>query len=60
MIRSFWLYHLNNTETTLTQLQNLLRTTESGMKKNQTHTSTNAPVLAIGKTKGKKRKGAPK
>ena len=49
-------YHLNNTETTLTELHNLLQTAESGMKKNHAPTATNAPVLAIGCGKGNKRK----
>ena len=40
-------YHLNNLESTLAQLHNLLRTAESGMKKNQIITSTNALFLSI-------------
>ena len=55
-------YNLNNTETTLAQLHNLLHTAKSRMKgKNQALTTiASAPVLAIGKSKGKKRKAAPK
>ena len=54
-------YHLNNTEQTLSQLHNLLQTTEAGMKgKSIPSTPASAPVLAIGQGKGKKRKGPPK
>ena len=48
-------YHLNNTETTLTQLHNLLQTAESGMKKNHVPSVTSAPDLAISQNKVKKR-----
>ncbi|KAI3511597.1 hypothetical protein L1887_18752 [Cichorium endivia] len=52
-------YHLNNSETTLAQLHNLIQTAEAGMKgKGLASTSASAPVLAIGHGKGKKRKEA--
>ena len=51
-------YHLNNQETKLAQLQNLLQTTKIGMKgKIVASTLAAAPVLAIGQGKWKKRKG---
>ena len=55
-------YHLNKTETTLALLHNLLHTVDSGMKgKNQAPTTTtSAPILDIGKSKGKKRNASPK
>jgi hypothetical protein len=54
-------YHLNNSETTLSQLHNLLRTAETGMKgKSDAPAPANTTVLAIGQGKGKKRKGPPK
>ena len=49
-------YHLNNTEMITNQLCNLLKTTESGLKKYQAPTAINALVLAIGSGKVKKRK----
>lgn len=49
-------HHLNNTETTLTQLYNLLQTVKSGIKKNHAPTAINAHFLAIGSGKMKKRK----
>ncbi|XP_023765203.1 uncharacterized protein LOC111913730 [Lactuca sativa] len=49
-------YHLNNKETTLIELHNLLQTTEPGMKKNYVSTTSNAHVLVIGSGKGKKNK----
>lgn len=49
-------YHLNNMETTLTQLHNLFQTDVSGTKKNHAPSATSAPVLAIGSGKGQKRK----
>ncbi|XP_023758608.1 uncharacterized protein LOC111907046 [Lactuca sativa] len=55
-------YHLNKEETTLSQLQILLRTAESGMKgKGIASTPTAAaPVMEIGQGKGKKRKAPSK
>lgn len=54
-------YHMNNNETTLSQLHNLLRTAEAGMKrKSISSTPATTLVLAIGQGKGKKRKGPPK
>ena len=52
-------YNLKSIETTLAQFHNILRATKSGMKKNQTYTSTNALVLALGKTKVRKGKLVP-
>lgn len=55
-------YHLNKEEATLSQLQSLMRTAKSGMK-GKSFASTpaaTAPLLAIGKGKGKKRKAPPK
>lgn len=49
-------YHMNNNETTLSQLHNLLRTAEVGMKGKSIPSTPAAPVLAIGQGKGKKRK----
>ena len=54
-------YHLNNSETTLVELHNLLQTAEVGMKgKSIPSTHSSAPVVAIGQGKGKKRKVPPK
>ncbi|XP_023764585.1 uncharacterized protein LOC111913088 [Lactuca sativa] len=55
-------YHINKDEVTLSKLQGLLRTTETGFKgKAVTSTPTVvAPVLAIGQGKGKKRKAPSK
>ena len=54
------IYQLNNNKTTLSQLHNLPRTTEAGMKgKGIASTPIDSPVLAIGQGKGKKRKGPP-
>ena len=53
-------YHLNNIETTLAQLHNLLQIDESGMKGKNSATSTNYPALVIGQGKGSKGKAAPK
>ena len=53
-------YHMNKEEVTLSKLQGLLRTAESGLKGKSavtsTPTTTTALVLAIGQGKGKKRK----
>ena len=50
-------YHMNKEEVTLSKLQGLLRTTESGLKGKSVVTTPNtAPVLTIGQGKGKKRK----
>ena len=51
-------YHLNNMETALTELHNLLQTIESWMKKNHASNATNAPVLSIVYGKWKKRKAS--
>ena len=54
-------YHLNNPETTLAQLHNLLRTDKAGRKgKSVTSTPAASPFLAIDQGKEKKRKGPPK
>ncbi|CAH1414927.1 unnamed protein product [Lactuca virosa] len=51
-------YHMNKEEVTLSKLQGLLKTAESGLKSKSvaTPTPTTTPVLAIGQGKGKKRK----
>ncbi|CAH1421238.1 unnamed protein product [Lactuca virosa] len=52
-------YHMNKEEVTLSKLQGLLKTAESGLKGKSvvtTPTPTATPVLAIGQGKGKKRK----
>ncbi|CAH1435647.1 unnamed protein product [Lactuca virosa] len=52
-------YHMNKEEVTLSELQGLLKTAESGLKGKSvvtTPTPTATPVLAIGQGKGKKRK----
>ena len=54
-------YHMNKEEVTLSKLQGLLKTTETGLKgksavTSTTPTPTSTPVLAIGQGKGKKRK----
>ncbi|XP_023763647.1 uncharacterized protein LOC111912145 [Lactuca sativa] len=54
-------YHLNNSEITLAQLHNLLQTVEARMKRKCiASTPASAPILAIGKGKGKKRIDPPK
>nr|KAJ0212110.1 hypothetical protein LSAT_V11C400165970 [Lactuca sativa] len=56
-------YHMNKEEVTLSKLQGLLKTTESGLKGKlvvTTPTSTAGLVLAIGQGKGKKRKSPSK
>ncbi|XP_052625083.1 uncharacterized protein LOC128132568 [Lactuca sativa] len=52
-------YHMNKDEVTLSKLQELLRTIETGLKGKAvaSNPTTAAPVLAIGQGKGKKRKG---
>ncbi|KAI3700115.1 hypothetical protein L2E82_44732 [Cichorium intybus] len=50
---------LNNNQTTLAELHRMLRTTENGIK-GKNVPSLSQPVLAIGSSKGKKRKGPPK
>ena len=40
-------YHLNNTETTLIELDNLLQTIEEGTKKFHSNSSKTVPVMAI-------------
>ena len=54
-------YHMNKEEVTLSKLQGLLKTAETGLKgkavvTSTTPTPTSTPVLAIGQGKGKKRK----
>ena len=58
-------YQMNKEEVTLSKLQGLLKTAESGLKGNSvvttpTPTPTAANVLAIGHDKGKKRKNPSK
>lgn len=48
-------YHLNNTETMLIALQNLLQKDEAWMK-SHSNSSASTPVMAIQKSKGKKSK----
>ncbi|KAI3700994.1 hypothetical protein L2E82_45635 [Cichorium intybus] len=50
-------YHLNNTQTTLDELHNMLQTAEDALK-GKGVPSANSPVMAIGR--GKKRKAPPK
>lgn len=52
-------YHLNNTQTSLAELHNMLQIAEDGLK-GKGVPLINTPVLAIGQCKGKKRKGPPK
>ena len=56
---------MNKEEVTLSKLQGLLKTAETGLKgksvvTSTTHTPTSTPILAIGKGKGKKRKSPSK
>ena len=58
-------YHMNKEEVTLSKLQGLLKTAESGLKGKSVVTTpattpNSAPVLAIGKGRGKKRKNPSK
>ena len=58
-------YHMNKEEVTLSKLQGLLKTAESGLKGKSVVTTPAttpnlAPVLAIGKGRGKKRKNPSK
>ena len=56
-------YHMNKEEVTLSKLQGLLKTAESGLKGKSvaiTPTPNSTPVLAIGKSQGKKRKSSSK
>ena len=58
-------YHMNKEEVTLSKLQGLLKTVETGLKgkavvTSPTPTPTSTPVLAIGQGKGKKMKSPSK
>ena len=56
-------YHMNKEEVTLSKLQGLLKTAETGLKRKSvaiTPTQNSTPVLAIGKSRGKKRKSSSK
>ncbi|CAH1436469.1 unnamed protein product [Lactuca virosa] len=58
-------YHMNKVEVTLSKLQGLLKTAETGLKGKlvvtiPTPTPNSTPVLAIGKGRGKKRKSPSK
>ena len=56
----FWMtYHMNKEEVTLSKLQGLLKTAESGLKGKSvvtTPTPNTAPAMAIRQSRGKKRK----